>query len=497
MYSECASLTDSIQERALPNIVLLSYPPTVGRDVVRSVLRPLVEPFQSRGEPPEGHAESSSRLLMREQVEWTMEVVGYGLSLPLACHDLITSCIDVYEDWLTALSTPRPSVPLPVVLDPGYYAQIIFSHFQQLFVPRVKSPEIPVHPGPTADPHHTHFNLCRRVLQITHTILMKPCPKLTQETREAISTHILTIADILLSPPVDPSRFSLGSMLSDMLIHVLFEAWLRACATFFPAPHLWKSLRELCLQWRHHRCLAEQWSKLMYSLTLPVLRHLYSPRYLAHLQGPLGEDSDYDKILQSVPPDALVQCWFRMLHTLGNPVELSYAAVFASLPAFQKAASESSDRSVAIPPDLPFIFHEAMRGVARMVYLFLGRQREEALPTESSASSTPLPYRTSPLILRRRDSRENKEKTSVSGGSGGCGLLSTTSTCALTLYISNSVPQQVDPPGPRPAPLCGMLPPQSFPQPPPCCSRALSLTHPPLTSGDQEVSLGNFLMYMY
>ena len=183
-------------------------------------------------------------------------------------------------------------------------------------------------------------------------------------------------------------------MLSCQLIHVLFEAWLRACTAFFPAPHLWKSLRELCLHWRHHHCLAEEWSRLMYSLTFKVVCHLFSPRYLDHLQVQLEEDSDYSLILQSVPSASLVQCWFRMLHTIGNPVELSYITTFSSLPAFQKVASESGDQFAALPHDLPLIFHEAMKGVARMVYLFLGQEpqkKEESQPSvDTSSPATPI-----------------------------------------------------------------------------------------------------------
>lgn len=410
MYSECASLTDRIQERDFPSVVLHSYPPPVGRDVVRSILAPLGELLKSRGEPPEGDVFPSSPLKTREQVEWTMEVIGYGLCLPLADKHLISGCIDVYEDWLSALSTPHYTVPAPIMDDPGHYTRIIFDHFCQLFMPRENSSEPPVAPGGSStDPQ---FELCERVLQITHSILMEPCEKLSEPTWEAVSKQLLTVADVLLSPPLGSN---LASMLSSQLIHVLFEAWLRACTAFFPAPHLWKSLRELCLHWRHHHCLAEQWSKLMYSLTYKVVCHLFSPRYLDHIQVQLEEDSDYSLILQSVPSASLVQCWFRMLHTLGNPVELSYVTTFTSLPAFQKVASESADQFSALTPDLPLIFHEAMKGVARMVYLFLGQEPQkkgESLPSvDTSSPATPILPRPSPLTRRN-----SHEKTTGSGG---------------------------------------------------------------------------------
>lgn len=415
MYSECASLTDRIQEREFPSVVLHSYPSPVGRDVVRSILTPLRELLKPRGEPSEGDVFPlpSSPLKTREQVEWTMEVIGYGLCLPLVDKLLISGCVDVYKDWLSALSTPHHTVPAPIVDDPGHYTRIIFNHFYQLFMPRENSsePSIP----PSASPTDPQFELCQRVLQITHSILMEPCETLSEATWEAISKQLLTVADVLLSPPLDPYCSNLASMLSCQLIHVLFEAWLRACTAFFPAPHLWKSLRELCLHWRHHHCLAEEWSRLMYSLTFKVVCHLFSPRYLDHLQVQLEEDSDYSLILQSVPSASLVQCWFRMLHTIGNPVELSYITTFSSLPAFQKVASESGDQFAALPHDLPLIFHEAMKGVARMVYLFLGQEpqkKEESQPSvDTSSPATPILPRPSPM-----NRRNSHEKTTGSGG---------------------------------------------------------------------------------
>lgn len=428
MYSECASLTDRIQEREFPNIVLHSYPSSVGRDVVRSLLTPLGDLLKSRGELSEGDVLPSSPLQTREQVEWTMEVVGYGLCLPLADKQLITGCIDVYEDWLSALSIPNHSVPAPVIADPGYYARIIFNHFYQLFMPRENSSDPPVPLSSSSkDPQHTQFELCERVLQITHLILMDHSDKLSESTWEAISKHLLTVADVLLSPPLDPYCSNLASMLSSQLIHVLFEAWLRACTSFFPAPHLWKSLRELCLHWRHHHCLAEQWSKLTYSLTFKVVCHLFSPRYLDHLQQEMEEDPDFSLILQSVPSSSLVQCWFRMLHTLGNPVDLAYITTFSSLPAFQKVATESGDQFSALTPDLPLIFYEAMKGVARLVYLFLGQEpqkRVELLPSvDNSSPATPILPRPSPLALNRRNSHDK-----ATGSGGGAAAKHKTST---------------------------------------------------------------------
>ena len=89
---------------------------------------------------------------------------------------------------------PHHTVPAPIVDDPGHYTRIIFNHFYQLFMPRENSsePSIP----PSASPTDPQFELCQRVLQITHSILMEPCETLSEATWEAISKQLLTVADV-------------------------------------------------------------------------------------------------------------------------------------------------------------------------------------------------------------------------------------------------------------------------------------------------------------
>lgn len=66
-----------------------------------------------------------------------MEVLCYGLSLPISEHDAIKDCVNVYCEWLSALlPNPKICVPQPVIDDPNLYARKIISHFHYLFVPR-------------------------------------------------------------------------------------------------------------------------------------------------------------------------------------------------------------------------------------------------------------------------------------------------------------------------------------------------------------------------
>jgi hypothetical protein len=66
-----------------------------------------------------------------------MDVLCFGLSLPLTDHETIKDCVNVYCEWLTAsLPSPKLSVPKPIVDDPNQYTRKIISHLHNLFVPR-------------------------------------------------------------------------------------------------------------------------------------------------------------------------------------------------------------------------------------------------------------------------------------------------------------------------------------------------------------------------
>ena len=65
------------------------------------------------------------------------QVVCHGLSLPLAEHDTIKDCVNIYCEWLSALMPVRkPCIPQPIVDEPNRYARKIIGHLYHLFVPR-------------------------------------------------------------------------------------------------------------------------------------------------------------------------------------------------------------------------------------------------------------------------------------------------------------------------------------------------------------------------
>uniref|UniRef100_A0A8P0T3M8 Ral GTPase-activating protein subunit beta n=2 Tax=Canis lupus familiaris TaxID=9615 RepID=A0A8P0T3M8_CANLF len=131
MYSEWRSLHLVIQNDQGHTSVLHSYPESVGREVANAVVHPL---GQALGTP--SVAGSESLLKTDKEVKWTMEVICYGLTLPLD-GETVKYCVDVYTDWIMALVLPKDSIPLPVIKEPNLYVQSILKHLQNLFVPRL------------------------------------------------------------------------------------------------------------------------------------------------------------------------------------------------------------------------------------------------------------------------------------------------------------------------------------------------------------------------
>jgi len=76
-----------------------------------------------------------------------MEALCYGLTLP-ADGDTVQLCVDVYTDWLTALVSPRDSIPLPIGREPNLYAQKILRHLYTLFLSRYSHLDRPTVPEP-------------------------------------------------------------------------------------------------------------------------------------------------------------------------------------------------------------------------------------------------------------------------------------------------------------------------------------------------------------
>lgn len=405
MYAEWVSQTESIQVVTSPTDVLNAFTSGVSRTVVEAVVTFLEKTISS-----------PSTLTTSEQVQWTMQIIGHGLTLPIVAEEpLVNSCVEIYRDWLSALYLPKPCVPPPIILDPNFYAQLIFEQFTEVFSP--SQGPCPVSEG--------HVSLCYKVLQVAHTLVKESSVRFSLETWHTFLKSLLRIANNILAPPLQPND-SIGGKLHEHVIHVLFESWLRACAECFPTPVYWKTLRELCCCWRHHPSLIRCWSSVLLSLSLRVVSLLYSPTHLSCASTPAQEDQDFKQMVDGLRQDALVQAWFRILHTLGDVVDLCHAERVLSMSAAplgvgaeKEAQPGGQTRRLEL---LPGIFHDAMSGLAQLVFLFLGIDfggsstyySGVGSPSEAQLPATPGLAHHSPAA-RRKESKMEKANSAFNG----------------------------------------------------------------------------------
>ena len=97
--------------------------------------------------------------------------------------------------------------------------------------------------------------------------------KISAETWQVLLKFLLGICDVLLSPPT--SRDSIGELLCDRVLAVLFEIWVLACDRHFPSPSLWKTMRVMSYNWRHHESLVLHWHRTNVALTSKLLKIIY------------------------------------------------------------------------------------------------------------------------------------------------------------------------------------------------------------------------------
>ena len=102
-------------------------------------------------------------------------------------------------------------------------------------------------------------------------------------------------------------------------------------------------------------------------------------------------DEDANLIPPEMDNECIAQTWFRFLHMLSNPVDLSNPAVISSTPKFQEQFLNVSGMPQELSQypclkHLPQIFFRAMRGISCLVDAFLGISR----PRSDSAPPTPV-----------------------------------------------------------------------------------------------------------
>ncbi|XP_036224382.2 ral GTPase-activating protein subunit beta isoform X11 [Bactrocera oleae] len=370
MYSEWVSLSSQISAdscAAQSCSVLNKFPASAGREVTVSVVRQLASNLgiTQNAEP--------SHLVRDEEVNWCMDVICFGLSLPLQEHETIKDCVNVYCEWLTALHPqPRISVPKPISEDANMYCRKIVSHFHNLFVPRQ---------GESADTINRQAVLCHRVLR-TLQQMAQISQTMDRKTWEALLLFLLAINEVLLAPPT--VKDDVGDQLCERVLSVLFEVWLLACVRCFPSPSLWKTLQESCAMWRHRIALIDQWNRVNLALTARLLEFTYGP---AFPELKISEE-DAQLIPADMTNDCVAQTWYRLLRTIGNPTALCSPHVISKSSHFmQWALTHDKGAETYQHPclqALPQIFLKAIKGISNQVDAFL------ALPSLGFENRPPL-----------------------------------------------------------------------------------------------------------
>ncbi|XP_068172385.1 ral GTPase-activating protein subunit beta-like isoform X2 [Antennarius striatus] len=317
--------------------VLSCFPPSVGRDVAVAVVKPLGAGL--------GNPSTHSLLHTDRQVKWAMEVLCYGLTLP-SDAETVKLCVDVYSDWLTALVSPSESVPPPISREPNLYVQNILRHLCSLFLPR----------SDQVSPHY--LGLCQQVLSAVQS-LAREGAAMTRDTWETLLHFLLRINHAVLTPPT--ATGVLWEQLSDASMAVLFEVWLLSCWRCFPSRSMWQTFRHMMTGWRRHLVAVEQWSRVVSALTSRLLLLTFGPSF-PRLNVP---DEDSALIPADLEDQRVSHTWFRFLHLLSNPADISHQVVVGSTPS-------PPDEVLRGDGSLPSIFFRAMRGVSALVDAFLG-----------------------------------------------------------------------------------------------------------------------------
>ncbi|XP_032585194.1 ral GTPase-activating protein subunit beta isoform X10 [Drosophila mojavensis] len=380
MYSEWASLSAQINANSCGAqcfSVLNKFPASAGREVVMSVVKQLGTNLgiTQNAEP--------SHLVKDEEVRWCMDVICFGLSLPLQEHETIKDCVNVYCEWLTALHPqPRISVPKPICEDANLYARQIINHFHNLFVPR--QGEILPFLYQTklgSDTIKRQAVLCHRVLR-TLQQTAQISQQMDRETWETLLLFLLAINEILLAPPT--VKDDVGDQLCERVLSVLFEVWLLACVRCFPSPSLWKTLQESCAMWRHRIALVDQWNRVNLALTARLLEFSYGPDF-TQLK---NAEEDSQLIPAGMSNDCVAQTWYRFLRMIGNPTALCSPHIISKSSHFvqwalthEKGAETHQHPCLQV---LPQIFLNAIRGISSQVDAFL------ALPSIGAELRPPL-----------------------------------------------------------------------------------------------------------
>eukprot|EP00127_Corallochytrium_limacisporum_P001217 Clim_evm4s46 gene=Clim_evmTU4s46 len=269
MYLDWVNHLGLLQEPMDSN-VLQSFPGDVRYVVVSAVAMHLVS------------QQNRKFLRASAHVQWAMEILAHGFTLPMENANVIEACLSVYQDWLQGAWFPNDAIPDSVAEDPEMYYRLMFEHLSLLFVPREPGAEFfgpPERALTKWEALNRHTELCGKTLDLIHAVGRSSVSAFTPGTWATLLKLLMGIADSLLHRPLAKPRpeDDLAGRLCPHLLRVLFDLWLHSCVHCYPSPELWSQLRKLCERWRHRKELVLEWNSVCLALTQRVLRILYGP----------------------------------------------------------------------------------------------------------------------------------------------------------------------------------------------------------------------------
>ncbi|KII70043.1 Ral GTPase-activating protein subunit beta [Thelohanellus kitauei] len=242
----------------------------------------------------------------KKHFEWILEVMSYGLSLPLSEFDSIHKICQQYLIWVQDLSS-NTLTRLPALISQHFehYFGLILKQIRNLFIPR------------QGQNLQGLSSMCSEVLVTLKSLVTKPSEsiKLSPKMYNQILEFILVVsAKIFTQPP------AVGSMLSehlgDVLSSYLFYIWLSVSFRHFPSQSLWLSFENVCSHAIHNEGFVLQWSSFCLLLTKKIVSYHgdYSHVY----------DSDaLDECLRPFDQNVLTHVWLKMFHCVGKVSMLS------------------------------------------------------------------------------------------------------------------------------------------------------------------------------
>lgn len=339
-----------------------------------------------------------ARLDTDRDVNWLMEIIGYGLSMPFSLtgeQDSVKDCCTIYLEWLSSSLMPfneqnddskyqqlSKLVPVPIKNDPNRYSRKMLSHLYNVFLPR------PPRSGITSSSSSgqraqadigaalsRQAVLCHRVLRTLENIAQSRDNLMDNETWDHLLALLLTVNNKLLAPPTQPD---IGTQLQDRVLGVLFDLMLIAASKSIPTSGHWRTFHDMCLTWRHRPALVDHWRRITLLLTKKVAR--------CHAGSGTGRNLIYDTsheyanqagslelAISAMSYENLSQTWYRFLNLIGDPVELTNPSIVSKTDEFANNTTDYVDLTMhECLKVLPHMFMTSMMALKDFVDIFLG-----------------------------------------------------------------------------------------------------------------------------